>query len=297
MEARFYEKKPNKKVKCFLCPHGCLISPGKTGTCSIRKNIDGTLIALTYERISSCSLDPIEKKPLYHFHPKTVILSLGSIGCNLACPFCQNWQIAQPQEAFPGEDMEKIVSRVTDPLTSKQAVDLALTHRQNGNIGLAYTYNEPFVWYEYIYETAKLAHENGLKNVLVTNGYVNEKPLKKLLPYIDAMNIDVKGFSDEVYKKLGGRLVPVLKTVEIASKECHVELTNLIVPKLNDSKEEIEKLVEWIATKVGEETPLHFSRYFPHLKYTEPPTPLKTVKMAEEIALKKLKYVHLGNVY
>jgi len=296
MEAKFYEKRPGKKVKCLLCPHGCVISSGKTGICSIRKNIDGTLVALTYGRISSCSLDPVEKKPLYHFYPGKMILSLGSIGCNFACPFCQNWQIAQPREVFPGEDMEKVVSKVTDFLTPQQAVDLALTYRQNGNIGLAYTYNEPFIWYEYVYETAKLAHENGLKNVLVTNGYVNEEPLKKLLPYIDAMNIDIKGFSDEVYKKLGGRLVPVLKTVEIAGKECHVELTNLIVPKLNDSREEIENLVDWVATKVGRETPLHFSCYFPNFKYAEPPTPLKTLKMAEEIGLTKLKHVHLGNV-
>ncbi len=296
MEAKFYEKRPDKKVKCLLCPHKCVISPGKTGICCIRKNIDGTLVALTYSRICSCNLDPIEKKPLYHFHPKTMILSLGSIGCNLACPFCQNWQIAQPREVFPGEDMEKVVSRVTDSLSPKQAVDLALAYLKNDNIGLAYTYNEPFVWFEYVYETAKLARENGLKNVLVTNGYVNEEPLKKLLPYIDAMNIDVKGFSDEIYRKLGGKLAPVLRTVEIASKKCHVELTNLLVPGLNDSREEIEKLVEWVASKVGKETPLHFSRYFPYLEYSEPPTSLKTLRMAEEIALKKLKHVHLGNV-
>jgi len=296
VEAKFYEKRPDKKVKCLLCPHGCVISSGKVGICSIRKNIDGTLIALTYGRISSCSLDPIEKKPLYHFYPGKMILSLGSIGCNFACPFCQNWQISQPREAFSGEDMEEVVSKVTDSLTPKQAIDLALTYRQNGNIGLAYTYNEPFIWYEYVYETVKLAHKNGLKNVLVTNGYVNEAPLRKLLPYIDAINIDIKGFSDEVYKKLGGRLAPVLKTVEIASKDCHVELTNLIVPKLNDSREEIENLVDWVATKVGRETPLHFSRYFPNFKYAEPPTPPKTLKMAEEIGLTKLKHVHLGNV-
>ncbi len=296
MEAKFYEKRPDKKVKCLLCPHGCVISSGKVGICSIRKNIDGTLIALTYGRISSCSLDPIEKKPLYHFYPGKMILSLGTIGCNFACPFCQNWQISQPREAFPGEDMEEVVSKVTDSLTPKQAIDLALTYRQNGNIGLAYTYNEPFIWYEYVYETVKLAHKNGLKNVLVTNGYVNEAPLRKLLPYIDAINIDIKGFSDEVYKKLGGRLAPVLKTVEIASKDCHVELTNLIVPKLNDSREEIENLVDWVATKVGRETPLHFSRYFPNFKYAEPPTSPKTLKMAEEIGLTKLKHVHLGNV-
>jgi len=296
VEAKFYEKRPDKKVKCLLCPHGCVISSGKVGICSIRKNIDGTLIALTYGRISSCSLDPIEKKPLYHFYPGKMILSLGTIGCNFACPFCQNWQISQPREAFPGEDMEEVVSKVTDSLTPKQAIDLALTYRQNGNIGLAYTYNEPFIWYEYVYETVKLAHKNGLKNVLVTNGYVNEAPLRKLLPYIDAINIDIKGFSDEVYKKLGGRLAPVLKTVEIASKDCHVELTNLIVPKLNDSREEIENLVDWVATKVGRETPLHFSRYFPNFKYAEPPTSPKTLKMAEEIGLTKLKHVHLGNV-
>lgn len=297
MEAKFYEKKPDKKVKCLLCPHGCVISLGKTGICSIRKNIDGTLVALTYGRISSCNLDPIEKKPLYHFYPGSMILSLGSIGCNFVCPFCQNWQIAQPREAFPGEDMEEVVSKVTDSLTPQQAIDLALTYRRNNNIGLAYTYNEPFVWYEFIYETAKLAHENDLKNVLVTNGCVNEAPLKKLLPCIDAMNIDVKGFSDEVYKKLGGRLAPVLSTVEIASKKCHVELTNLVVPGLNDNKEKIEELVDWVATKIGEETPLHFSRYLPYFKYSEPPTLLETLKMAEEVALKKLKHVHLGNIW
>lgn len=296
MEALYHEPLSDDKVKCRLCPHGCVISPGKSGICGVRKNEGGHLLALTFGRASSVNLDPIEKKPLYHFHPGSMILSLGSLGCNLSCPFCQNWQIAHPLDHFKNKDIEEVISLVTDLISPKEAVELAQKYRANGNIGLAFTYNEPFIWFEYVLGTAKLAKEAGLNTVLVTNGFVEKAPLLELLPFIDALNIDLKGPNDAVYKKLGGRSEPVKRTIKIARKMAHVELTNLIVTGLNDKKEQLVALVDWIFEEIGPDAVLHFSRYFPCHKYNEPPTSLETLKMAEEIAKAKLKYVHLGNI-
>ncbi len=296
MEALYYEQLSESKVKCRLCPHGCVISPGRAGICNVRKNTGGKLIAVAFGRVSSVNLDPIEKKPLYYFHPGSMILSLGSLGCNLSCPFCQNYQIAKPLEYFAGKDIEEIIHLVTDSISPKEAVEMAKNYGSSGNIGLAFTYNEPFIWFEYVLETAKLAKEEGLKNVLVTNGFVEEKPLLELLPYIDALNIDLKGPDDSVYKKLGGRAEPVKRTIKLAAKQAHVELTNLIVTGLNDKKGQIEALVDWIFEEVGSDVPLHFSRYFPCYKYDEPKTSLETLKMAAGIAKAKLKHVHLGNI-
>lgn len=272
-------------VQCQLCPHRCRVAAGKTGLCRARVNEGGRLYAANYGQITSCALDPIEKKPLYHFYPGSYILSYGTWGCNLRCVFCQNWTIAHGDP--PVEE-----------ITPRRAVDIALEAggRGGSNLGIAYTYSEPLVWFEFVYDTARLARRQGLKNVLVTNGYVNEEPLAELLPYVDAMNIDVKSFSNDYYRVMcRGSLEPVLKTVELASRHCHVEVTTLLVTGKNDSAEEISRLVDWLAA-LDPEIPLHFSRYFPSFELDLPPTPLETLLMAKDIASQKLSYVYLGNV-
>jgi len=283
-EVMFYDTGPDDRADCKVCPRLCKIPPGKRGFCRVRENRDGVLYAVNYGQCSARALDPIEKKPLYHFHPGSLILSLGTVGCNLHCGFCQNWQIAH--ESPP-----------TVYLAPEQAVELARQQKEDGYpcVGLAYTYSEPFMWYEYVYDTAILARRAGLKNVLVTNGYINEEPLLALLPYIDAMNIDVKAFTDDFYQtNCAGRLDPVLRTVETAAKHCHVEITTLLVTGLNDSAEEVERLTDWLAA-LDPEIPLHFSRYFPNYKMTLPPTSLQSLSRARETALKKLRYVYIGN--
>ena len=270
------------KVRCLLCPNFCLLKNGEKGRCAVRQNQEGRLYSLIYGETTSIALDPIEKKPLYHFHPGKLILSLGTKGCNLKCPWCQNWSISQD------------LSCPTEKITPKQAVAKA---KQLNSFGIAYTYNEPFIWYEFVYDTAHLAQREGLKNVLVTNGYVNHKPLEEIISFIDAMNIDVKSMEEEFYQKYcQGKLAPVLATAEFSAKKCHIEITNLIIPTLNDRKENFEKLTDWVAQKLGKETPLHFSRYFPCYKTDIAPTPIETLKAAGEIAKKKLRYVYLGNV-
>ncbi|MDO8535830.1 MAG: AmmeMemoRadiSam system radical SAM enzyme [Candidatus Omnitrophota bacterium] len=281
-EALYYEKIHNKRVQCHLCPYECLIPPEGKGACRVRQNVDGILYSLIYGKTSGLALDPIEKKPLYHYHPGEMILSLGTRGCNLHCDFCQNWHISQEVDG----QMEDI--------TSEEVIERA---KELGSFGIAYTYNEPFIWYEFVLDTAKLARRSGLKNVLVTNGFVNIEPLKGILPYIDAMNIDLKGFDEDFYVKIcKGRLKPVLDVIKISAKACHVELTNLIIPTLNDSESSIRKMVDWIYSNLGPEVPLHLSRYFPCYNMDLPPTPVETLKKAENIAKEKLKYVYIGNV-
>lgn len=282
-EAQFYKTLDSTTLQCFLCPHLCRIKEGLCGFCGVRTNKGGKLYTVNYGRVSSIALDPIEKKPLYHYHPRELILSAGTVGCNLACLFCQNWNISKQVEA------------PTEAFTSQELINKA---KELGSFGIAYTYNEPFIWYEFVYETAELAKREGLENVLVTNGYVLPSPLKELLPFIDAMNIDLKSIRDEFYKKVcSGTVAPVLETIKASVKSCHVELTNLIIPTLNDSEKDLIDLVDWVYENVGDSVPLHFSRYFPCYKMTLPPTPIETLKKAEEIAKKKLKYVHLGNVW
>lgn len=285
-KASYWEGKPGKVVLCLLCPQYCKIQPGNAGVCRARKNVEGTLVSLNYGEVTSFALDPIEKKPLYHFHPGSEILSAGTKGCNLSCGFCQNWQISQA-------DTE------TYQVTSTRLAEITADYGRKGkSVGLSYTYSEPLIWFEFVLETARLVREEGLKNVLVTNGHVNEEPLKELLPYIDAMNIDVKSFSPSFYANVcHGKLKPVLRTAELAREAgCHVEITNLIIPGLNDSEEDIGKLVNWVATSLGDVTPLHFSRYYPAYRFTQPPTPIDTLHKAADIANEKLKYVYLGNV-
>lgn len=283
-EALFYEKKEDNRVQCRLCPKICTIKEGKAGFCRVRQNREGTLYATNYGKISSYGFDPIEKKPLYHFYPGSYILSLGTVGCNLRCGFCQNWKIAHGNPVT--EDFSPV--RVLETARKR-------TGRGSLNVGVAYTYSEPFMWYEFVWDTARLIKEAGLKNVLVTNGYVSETPLRQILPYIDAMNVDVKGFTDEYYRRnCVGHLEPVMRTVEIARRECHVELTTLLVTGLNDSSAEIEQLVDWIAS-LDPDIPMHFSRYSPNYQMSLPPTPLASLEQAREIAQKKLTYVYIGN--
>ena len=281
VKAKYWEKLDGKKVKCTLCPHSCVIPEGGKGICNIRENIDGELIAAGYGRTTSLAMDPIEKKPLFHFKPGSLILSVAPNGCNLKCRWCQNWQISQ----------EVVPTRFIDP---KLLVDIAI--REN-SVGIAFTYTEPLIWFEYIIDVAKVGKPKGLSMVAVTNGYINPEPLNELLDYIDAMNIDLKAMDDEVYRKLiGGRLEPVLNTVRTSAKRILIEVTNLLIPGVNDSDDQIKRLVDFIAD-VDPKIPVHFSRYFPAWKFNAPPTPVKTLLRAREIASEKLEYVYLGNVY
>ena len=281
-EAMFYTSQDNNIVKCTLCPHNCILKNENYGICGVRINKKGKLYTENYGIITSEAVDPIEKKPLYHFYPGRYIFSVGSYGCNLKCKFCQNWEIAH--QKWEG-----------DYISPEELIDIA--KRQRDNIGIAFTYNEPLIWYEYVHDGLIEAKKVGLKTVLVTNGYINLEPLKNILPYVDAMNIDVKAFTENFYKKIvGGRLEPVLKTVEEASKNCHVEVTNLVVTDLNDKEEEIENLVKWLS-QIDKNIPLHFSRYFPNYKMDNPITPVSRLTNAREIAKKYLNYVYVGNVF
>ncbi|MEI7542368.1 MAG: AmmeMemoRadiSam system radical SAM enzyme [bacterium] len=279
-EARYYQKEVANKVKCLLCPHNCLIGNHKAGICLARQNEEGVLYALTYGELTSYAVDPVEKKPLYNFYPGTKVFSIGSWGCNLKCTFCQNWQTSQQKS-------------VTEHYEKEEIITLA---KESNSIGIAYTYNEPLIGYEFVFDVCCLAHENNLKNVLVTNGFINEEPLTEILPYIDAMNIDLKAFSNEFYVKVcAGQLAPVLKTIKQAKAAgIHVELTTLIIPGLNDEKD-IESIVEWVS-EISVDIPLHFSRYFPQYKMSIEQTELKVLQRAYEIGKRKLKYVYMGNV-
>jgi pyruvate formate lyase activating enzyme len=233
--------------------------------------------------VASVALDPVEKKPLFHFYPGTSIYSVGVRGCNFDCGFCQNWSLAhgQPPSTF---------------VPPQRLVALAEEARAEGNIGIAYTYSEPTVWYEYVLDTARLAHRAGLKNVMVTNGFIESEPLQELLPYLDAMNIDLKSFREEYYRRTcHGRLSPVMATIAAAQAATHVEVTTLLVTGLNDSEQEVEELAAWLAS-VNPDIVLHLSRYFPAYRFTLPPTPVDTIRRAREVARRHLRYVYVGNV-
>lgn len=273
------------RAECRVCPHRCKIEEGHTGLCKGRRNVKGEVICDNYGRLTGMALDPIEKKPLYHFYPGSRILSVGSYGCNLSCPFCQNSGISM---AGRGE-LE------TAYYSCGELVKKALALKDRGNIGIAYTYNEPLIGYEFVRDCAISARREGLKNVVVTNGYILNEPLQELLPVIDAFNIDLKGFTEEYYHKLRGDLQTVKQSIEAASGRCHVEVTTLIVPGENDSEEEMEALSSWLAG-INPEVPLHISRFFPRWKYRDKEaTPVGKVYRLAEIARRKLKYVHEGN--
>ena len=280
-EARYYEKLNNKKVNCRLCPHRCKIKENQTGICRVRENKEGTLYTQNYGRVSSIAMDPLEKKPLYHFYPGKYILSVGSLGCNFSCQFCQNYQIAQ--ETSP-----------TQEISPRYLLNLCRS--EEDCIGIAYTYNEPGIWFEYVAETAEIFHREGLQNVLVSNGYLAEEPLKELLQVVDAMNIDLKGFQEDFYSKIcGGSLKEVQRTIELAASKAHVEVTTLIIPGHNDSPEEMKSLSSWLAG-IDPSIPLHLSRYYPQYKMSAPPTPVETLFKLREVAAAYLDYVYVDNV-
>lgn len=298
-EALFYEKLPEGKVHCTLCPQDCKISPGKAGFCGVRKNIDGKLYSLIYNKVSSIALDPIEKKPLYHFYPGTEVLSVGTYGCNMHCGHCQNWHISHTALA-PGLQKQKEVRDVSvEEISPEELIKMAI---QNNARGIAWTYNEPTIWFEYTLDGAKLAKKNNLYTVYVTNGYINPDPLDMIGPYLDAFRVDIKGFSDKLYQKLCRvpHFAPILAATERAKKKwnMHVEIITNIIPTLNDSDEELTAIAKWIKETLGAETPWHVTRFFPYLEYKHlPPTPIETLERAQKIGLKEgLKSIHIGNV-
>lgn len=286
-EALYYEELDRYLIRCDLCSHNCIIGDGKTGICKVRKNYQGQLIAESYGKISSVGFDPIEKKPLYHFYPGSIIFSIGSFGCNLRCRFCQNWEISQNfqnnnnfQKKYLPDDLIKMASE------------------KNANIGIAYTYNEPIVWYEFMFDIAVKAKKRNFKNVVVTNGFINRKPLLEILPYIDAFNVDLKAFSEDFYKnQTFSKLEPVKENLKIIKKNGkHLEITNLIITGLNDNRNRFENMVKWISDELGENTVLHLSRYFPSYKMSVSPTPVETMHDLYDLAKEHLNYVYIGNM-
>ena len=282
---------------CNVCFRKCNIKDGDKGFCGVRMSVDGRVVPTGYGRITSLALDPIEKKPLNRFMPGSKILSAGSYGCNLRCPFCQNSEISWSKQAYRYETEAEY-------LTPEELADIAVSAKSKGNIGLAYTYNEPLTDYEFVCDTGRLIHEAGMVNVLVTNGCATLKVLHELTPVIDAMNIDLKGFTKEYYTNvLKGDLDMVLDFIKEAVKICHVELTTLIVPGLNDSEEEMRNITEFIAglrdndgNIIGDEIPLHISRFFPQFMMTDrPPTDVDHIYHLKEIASERLRYVYTGN--
>ncbi len=282
---------------CKVCFRHCNIGEGALGFCGARTCRDGEITADNYGRVTALALDPIEKKPLNRFHPGSLVVSVGSYGCNLRCPFCQNSGISWSEEALRLRDRAEY-------LAPEDLADIAARYRNRGNIGLAFTYNEPLIGYEYVRDAARLVHERGMKNVLVTNGTASIEVLEELLPYTDAMNIDLKGFTDHYYRDvLGGDRRMVMDFIERAVRDCHVELTTLIVPGENDDEEEIREMTEWIAGLknadgqiIGGGIPLHVSRFFPRFHMTDrDATSVEKVYGLAEIAREKLKYVYTGN--
>ena len=286
--AKHWTKLEGKKVRCELCPHRCVLDDGQVGVCRVRKNVGGKLYTLIYGSVSSMAVDPIEKKPLFHFKPASRIFSISTVGCNLRCKHCQNWEISQvgPEE-FPY-------------LREFRAEEIIAIAQQHGSEGIAFTYNEPTIWHEFTLDVAKLAKKEGMYAVYVTNGYINEEPLREIAAYLDAFNIDVKAFSDEFYRRIvGGRLDPVLRTVErVHRMGKHVEVTYLIIPGLNDGDEEIRKFAKWVYS-ISPDIPVHFSRFFPMYKLTDrKATPIRTVHHAYRIAKEVgLEFVYLGNTW
>jgi len=286
-EAKFWKSLSNRKVQCSLCSHNCKIDSEKVGICGVRKNKNGRLFSLIYGSCSSIASDPIEKKPLYHFYPGTNALSLGTVGCNFRCLHCQNFGISTV-----GSDFSHIKE-----INPEEAVDLI---RQYGCQGIAYTYNEPTIWHEFTFDSAKFAKKNNFYTVYVTNGYISEEPLRELSSVLDAMNIDVKAFTNDFYKKVcKAHLQPVLDTCVLARElGIHVELTYLVIPGYNDSSKEVENFCKWVFEKLGEVVPVHFSRFHPDYNLINVPmTPMDTLLKVYDIAKKVgILYCYLGNV-
>ncbi|MCF8345965.1 MAG: AmmeMemoRadiSam system radical SAM enzyme [Bacteroidales bacterium] len=284
-EAQFYTKLSDARVRCDLCPHLCIISETRSGQCGVRSLHNGKLISNNYGRLSSIAMDPIEKKPLYHFYPGEHVFSIGSVGCNMHCKHCQNEQISQCIGIAPGQlnaySVDKIVARI----------------RSRGSGIVAFTYNEPVVSYEYMVDVADALKGSGIACVMVTNGYIMPGPLARLLPYFSGFNVDLKAFSDQFYKKItGARLQPVIDTLEaIKAAGSHLEITYLVIPGLNDDPEEFSNMIAYINRVFGRDQVLHLSRYFPSYQMSLPPTPLSTLHKLMEIAGEQLDHVYTGN--
>lgn len=271
-------------MKCTTCFRECELKEGQIGFCKARENIGNMIVDRNYGKITSAALDPIEKKPLAMYHPGSMILSVGSYGCNLRCPFCQNHSIAQ-------NDLDEQSERITPA----QLVEKAVSLKPYGNIGIAFTYNEPMLSWEFIRDTGKLAHENGLKVVVVTNGSTSTNVLQEVLPYVDAFNIDLKGCTQDYYDYLSGNLEAVKEFIRLAVTQAHVEITTLIVPGKNDSAEEMDALASFLAS-ISPDIPLHLTRYFPRWHEKTPATPIETLKKLQETAGRHLNHVFPGNV-
>ena len=287
-KAMLYDKLPEGKVRCHLCAHRCLIAEGKTGICHVRQNRGGTLYTLAYGRTIAQHVDPVEKKPLFHLKPGTFTYSIATPGCNFRCQWCQNWEISQaPLE----HDL---------PMGQEASPEQIVAAAQQANCSsIAYTYTEPTVFFEYAYDTARLAHEAGLANIYVTNGYMTEEMLETFHPYLDAANVDLKAFKDDTYRRyVGARLQPVLDTMRVMKRlGIWLEVTTLVIPGINDDRLELEDAARFVAQELGEETPWHISRFYPAYRMSNTPsTPIETLLRAKEIGLAKgLKYVYVGN--
>ena len=286
-EASFYNKIEDRKVQCLLCPRKCIIEEGKFGNCHARRNRNGALSSEVFAKISSFNLDPVEKKPLYHFFPGKEILSVGTTGCNMHCVFCQNHTLSQCNNRRP------VLIKTLSPEDLHR-----LVMKTKNNIGLAFTYNEPSINYEYMMEAARLVKLDNRYTAMISNGYINRDPLEMLLKYIDAFNIDLKGFSESFYKHYSkAKLAPVLKTIKrIAKHQKHLEITNLVIPTINDDEDDFAEMCRWIAGELGEETVLHLSRYFPRYELSQYPTPPEVLFNLYDLAKQHLKHVYLGNI-
>jgi len=287
MKQAMHWEKRKEKVQCLLCPRDCVIPKNQTGYCRVRQNKNNILYSLVYGKAAGLQIDPIEKKPLFHFIPGNAALSFGTVGCTFVCKHCQNWTTSQSK---PEEGHSLSIS-------PKQIVETAIKEKCTS---IAYTYNEPTVFYEYMLDTAKLARKKGLKNIIVSNGFIEKKPLLELCKYIDGANIDLKSIEDQFYKKIAGAWIgPVLETLKTLHKQkIWLEITNLLIPTLNDKQTQINKLVQWIKDNLNTNIPLHFSAFYPTYKLQDlPPTQAATLIKAKEIAVKKgMKYVYLGNI-
>lgn len=289
VSTKYWHKLDDGRIQCDLCPRFCKLREGQRGLCFVRANLDDEIVLTSYGRSSGYAIDPIEKKPLNHFLPGTPVLSFGTAGCNLACKYCQNWDISKSRE------IDTLADEASPELIATAAAELDCR-------SVAYTYNDPVIFHEYAIDVAKACREKGIKSVAVTAGYVTEEPRKEFYQYMDAANVDLKGFTEEFYFKLtGGHLAPVLETLEYIKHETDVwlEITTLLIPGHNDSDKEINELTQWVADKLGPDVPLHFSAFHPDYKMMNvPPTPVETLIRAREIAIKNgLRYAYTGNVH
>ncbi|MCF8358119.1 MAG: AmmeMemoRadiSam system radical SAM enzyme [Prolixibacteraceae bacterium] len=286
-EALHYTKLDSNKVQCFLCPHRCIIDEGHFGNCNARRNRNGILVSEIYGKIAAMGTDPIEKKPLYHFYPGSTILSMGTTGCNMHCAFCQNYTLSQCNNRNP------VPFRTISPAEMAKTV-----YKSPGNLGIAFTYNEPGINFEYVVKTAEMVKSKNQKTVFISNGFIEKEPLGFLIGLIDAFNIDLKAFNNTFYKKYSkASLAPVLENIgTIAKNGNHLELTNLVIPTLNDDEDEFEDMCKWIKEETGENTVLHLSRYFPRYEMEQYPTPAETLFHLYDIASEHLKFVYIGNM-